>query len=70
MSLLQLVKATMEVMGKRLNSAKRGKRGCEGLTLGVVERDFQVCSAIYSLNFGVRVKKKKNAVYRGGVVWF
>ncbi|KAH0673109.1 hypothetical protein KY284_024196 [Solanum tuberosum] len=64
-------------MGKKQNFAKRGKRRREGLTLGllgygfcrVVERDFQVCSAICSMDFGVRAKKK-NAMYMGGVVWF
>ncbi|KAG5622736.1 hypothetical protein H5410_007954 [Solanum commersonii] len=43
-------------MGKKLNFAKKGKRGREGLTLRllgygfcrVVGRDFRVCSAIFA----------------------
>ncbi|KAG5611381.1 hypothetical protein H5410_022662 [Solanum commersonii] len=48
--------------GEKAEFREKGEKGM------VVERDFQVCSAICSLNFGVRVKKKKSVMYKGGVV--
>ncbi|KAG5608462.1 hypothetical protein H5410_019743 [Solanum commersonii] len=68
-------------MGKKLNFAKKGKRGREGLTLRllgygfcrVVGRDFRVCSAIFagiSSGVGSRSSLEEDAGTGVGYCWY